>query len=135
MRAIKLFFGAIRTTLTSIPALIVFTIIYAILVATFFRFIWIGVATLWQVFFTYAFMILIPAEFFIFQSAIINRVREQKFRWGAIVLDAVKFLVVTIPILLLGWLIYYLLNKWHLRYPAPIPPVLPNAAAPPGPQP
>src|SRR5437868_1567464 len=132
---LKLWLGTIRTTLTNIGALLIFAIIYAILLATLVRFIWIREATVWQVLFTYAFMILIPAEFFIFQAAIIDRVRDQKFRWRAIMIDAVKFFVATIPILLIGWLLYYLLNKIALRYPAPALPLLPVTQGPPKAQP
>ncbi|PYS23837.1 MAG: hypothetical protein DMF72_07665 [Acidobacteria bacterium] len=135
MSTIKLFLNTIKTTITNVGALLIFAIIYAILLATFFRFIWIREATLWQVLFTYAFMILIPAEFFIFQAAIIDRVRDQKFRWRAIMIDAVKFFVATIPILLLGWLLYYLLNKIALRFPAPAVPLLPVTQGPPKTQP
>jgi len=135
MTTVKLFLTTIKTTLTNVGALIVFAIIYAILLATFFRFIWIREATVWQVLFTYVFMILIPFEFFVFQAAIIDRVRDQKFRWRAIVIDAVKFLVATIPILLAGWLLYYLLNKLAIRYPAPALPVLPVTQGPPRVQP
>jgi len=135
MSTIKLFLNTIKTTITNVGALLIFAIIYAILLATFFRFIWIREATLWQVLFTYAFMILIPAEFFIFQAAIIDRVRDQKFRWRAIMIDAVKFFVATIPILLLGWLLYYLLNKIALRFPAPAVPLLPVTQGPPKAQP
>jgi hypothetical protein len=132
---LKLWFSTIKTTLTNIGALLIFAIIYAILLATFFRFIWIREATVWQVLFTYTFMILIPAEFFVFQAAIIDRVRDQKFRWRAIAIDAVKFLVATIPILLVAWLLYYLLNKIAVRYPAPSLPVLPVTPGPPRVQP
>jgi len=132
---LKLWLSTIRTTLTNTRAFVVFAIIYAILLATFFRFIWIREATVWQVLFTYAFMILIPVVFFIFQAAIIDRVRDQKFRWHAIVIDAVKFLVATIPILLVAWLLYYLLNKIAVRYPAPAVPVLPVTQGPPQAQP
>jgi hypothetical protein len=132
---LKLWFSTIKTTLTNIGALIVFTIIYAILLATFFRFIWIREATVWQVLFTYTFMILIPAEFFIFQAAIIDRVRDQKFRWRAILIDAVKFFVATIPVLLIAWLLAYLLNKLAVRFPAPALPPLPVAPGPPKPAP
>ena len=132
---LRLWFSTIATTLRNIGALMIFAVIYAILLATFFRFIWIREATVWQVLFTYAFMILIPAEFFIFQSAIINRVREQKFRWRAILIDAVKFFVATIPVLLIAWLLYYFLNKLALKYPAPSLPLLPvtQGPAPPAP--
>jgi hypothetical protein len=134
-KTLKLWFGTIRTTLTNIGALAIFAIIYAILLATFFRFIWIREATVWQVLFTYIFMILIPAEFFIFQAAIIDRVRDHKFRWRAIAIDALKFFVVAIPMLLIAWLLYYLLNKIAVRYPAPAVPVFPVLQGPPKPSP
>jgi len=135
MRTIKIFFSAIKTTLTSLPSLAVFALIYALLLAAFFRFIWIREATLWQVFITYTLMVLIPALFFIYQAAIIGKARDLKFRWGAILVDAVKFFVATIPILLIAWLLSYLLNKWQLRFPAPALPTLPVGTAPPSPRP
>lgn len=135
MSTIKLFFSTIKTTLTSIPALAVFAVIYALLLAAFFKFIWTREATVWQVFITYALMVVIPALFFIYQAAIIDRVRDSKFRWGAILIDALKCFVATIPILLVAWLLSYLLNKWQVRYPAPIIPSLPIGTAPPTPQP
>jgi len=135
MSTIKLFFSTIKTTLTSLPALAVFALIYALLLAAFFKFIWTREATVWQVLMTYVLMVLIPALFFIFQAAIIDRVRDQRFRWGVILIDALKFFVTTIPILLLAWLLSYLLNKWQLRYPAPALPSLPIASGPPTPQP
>ena len=135
MNTIKLFFSAIKTTFTNLGALAVYALIYALLVATFFKFIWTREATVWQVFITYLFMVLIPALFFILQAAIIDRVRDQKFRWSAILIDALKFFVVTIPILLLGWLLYYLLNKWQVRYPPPTVITFPTPAGPPGPAP
>ena len=135
MSTIKIFFSAIKTTLTSLPALAVFVLIYALLLVAFFRFIWIREATVSQVFITYALMVLIPAIFFIYQAAIIGRARDRKFRWGAILIDAVKFFVATIPILLIAWLLSYLLNKWQLRFPAPALPTLPVGTAPPSPRP
>lgn len=131
MSTIKLLFSTIKTTLTNLPSLAVFALIYALLLAAFFKFIWTREATVSQVFITYALMVLIPALFFIYQAAIIGRLRDQKFRWGVILIDAVKFFVATIPILLLAWLLSYLLNKWQLRYPAPALPTLPIGAAPP----
>lgn len=134
MSTLKLFFESLKATLTNIGALVVFAILYALLLVTFFRFIWIREATVWQVFVTYTFMILIPVLFFIFQAAIIDRVLDQKFRWRVILIDALKFLAITIPVLLLGWLLYYLLNKIALRYPAPVVQVLPAPQGPPKPQ-
>ena len=132
---LRLWFSTIKTTLTNLPALAVFALVYALLVAAFFKFIWTREATVWQVFITYVLMVLIPALFFIFQATIIDRVRDQKFRWPAILIDAVKFFVASIPMLLLAWLIAYLLNKWQLRYPAPTLPSLPIGSGPPTPQP
>ena len=135
MTGVKLFLNAIKSTFTHIGALAVFAALYALLLAAFFRFIWIREATVWQVLFTYALMILIPALFFIYQAAIIDRTREQRFRWPAIVIDAIKFLVATIPVLLIAWLIHYLLNKIAGRYPAPVPTLLSVTPGPPRTQP
>jgi len=135
MTTLKLWFSTIKTTLTSLPALAVFALLYALLLAAFFKFLWTREATVWQVFITYVLMVLIPALFFIYQAAIIGRARDLKFRWGAILIDAVKFFVATIPILLVAWLLSYLLNKWQLRFPAPALPALPVGTAPPTPRP
>src|ERR1700752_2032578 len=116
MTTIKLWLNTFKSTFTSIGALGIFALIYALLLATFFKFVWTREATVWQVFITYSFMVLIPLEFYFFQAAIINRVRDHKFRWGAIITDTFKFLIITIPVLLVGWLLYYLLSKWQLRY-------------------
>lgn len=129
---VKLWFGTIATTLANPGALLVFAIIYAVLLVASYVFISIREATVWQVLITYALMILIPLGFFTLQSSIINRVLDQKFRWRVILIDALKFLAVTILVLLVVWLLYYLLNKISARYPAPVvvvPPV--NVAAPP----
>ena len=135
MSTIKIFFSTIKNTLTSLPALAVFTLIYALLLAAFFKFLWTREATVWQVFITYALMVLIPALFFIYQAAIIGRARDLKFRWSAILVDALKFFVATIPVLLVAWLLSYLLNKWQLRFPAPALPALPAGTAPATPRP
>jgi len=126
MTTLKLWLGTIVTTFTSIGALLVFAIIYAALVLSSWFFISTREATVRQVLATYVLMFAISALFFIFQAAIIDRAREQKFRWGAILIDAIKFLIVSIPVLLIGWLVYYLLNKWQAHH---LPPVL---AMPPG---
>ena len=70
---------------------------------------------------TYALMILIPALFFLYQAAIISRLRDGKLRLAAVGLNAVRFFLGTIPLLLIAWLLYYLLNKLGARYPAPLP--------------
>jgi hypothetical protein len=59
---------------------------------------------------------------------------DQKFRWRVILIDALKFLAVTILVLSVVWLSYYLLNKISARYPAPVVEVVAaNQATPPAP--
>ncbi|HKU75574.1 MAG TPA: hypothetical protein VJR02_16810, partial [Pyrinomonadaceae bacterium] len=105
MTILKLWFGAIATTLLNPGALLVFAIIYAVLLVASYLFISIREATVVQVFITYALMILIPLGFLTLHSSIINRVLDQKFRWRVILIDALKFLAVTIPVLLVVWLL------------------------------
>lgn len=129
---LKLWFSAIATTIANLRALLVFAASYAVLLAASYFFISIREATIWQVLITYALMMLIPLGFFTLQSSIINRILDQKFRWRVILIDALKFLAVTILVLVVVWLLHYLLNKISARYPAPIvevPPV--DKAAPP----
>ena len=120
MTTLKLWLSTISTTFTNIGAFITFAIIYAALVVSSYFFISTREATVWQVVVTYALMILIPVLFFIFQASIIHRTREGRFRWGAIVVDALKFFIASIPVLLIGWLIYYLLNKWQAHHLPPV---------------
>ena len=133
MTTLKLWLSAIATTFANPGALLVFGIIYAVLLVASYLFISIREATISQVLITYALMIVIPIGFFTFQASIIDRVLDQRFRWRVILIDALKFLAVTILVLLLALLLYYLLNKISARYPAPVvvapPPV--NRAAPP----
>jgi hypothetical protein len=130
---LKLWFSTIVRTFANPGALLVFAIIYAILLVASYMFIWIREATISQVLVTYALMFLIPIGFFTFQAAIIDRVLDQKFRWRVILIDALKFLAVTVPVLLFLWLLYYLLNKISAHYPAPVvqSPAPVNPAAPP----
>jgi hypothetical protein len=119
MTILKLWFSAIRTTFVNAGALLVFATIYAFLLVASYLFISIREATIWQVFVTYALMILIPISFFILQAAIVNRALDQKLRWRVILIDALKFLVVFILVLLVVWLLYSLLNRLSARYPPP----------------
>jgi hypothetical protein len=127
MTTLKLWLSTIANTFTSIGALLVFAIIYAALVLSSWFFISTREATLRQVLVTYVLMFAIPALFFIFQASLIDRAREQKFRWGTIVIDALKFFIVAIPVLLIAWLVYYLLNKWQAHHLPPVIAVLPSA--------
>ena len=117
---LKLWFSTIANTLANPGALLVFAVIYALLLVASYIFIWIREATVSQVLVTYALMILIPIAFFALQAAIIDRTLDQKFRWRIILIDTLKFLAVTIPVLLLVLFLYYLLNKLAARYPAPV---------------
>src|SRR4030095_10676570 len=135
---LKLWFSTIATTFANVGALLVFAILYAFLLVASYIFVSIQEATIWQVCVTYTLMVLIPLGFFILQASIINRELDQKLRWRVILIDAMKFLVVTILVLLVVWLLYYLLNKISTRYPAPVVKVVaanPTPKATPSPQP
>ena len=129
MTTLKLWLSSIATVFANTGALLVFAIIYAFLLAGSYIFISIREATVWQVLVTYALMILIPLGFFTLQAAIVNRAIDQKLRWRVILIDALKFLVVTILVLLVVWLLNYLLNKLAARYPAPVVQAPPPAKA------
>ena len=135
MTAIKLWLSTVRSTFTNIPALLVFAVLYALLLVSAYLFISTRVATVSQVFLTYVLMILIPVEFFLFNASIVDRAREERFHWGAILFDAVKFFIVTIPVLLIAVLLYYLLGKIGARFPPPVTIPLPATAAATKPQP
>lgn len=129
---LKRWFGAIAAMFAHPGALLVFATIYAFLLVASYLFISIREATIWQVLVTYALMILIPLGFFVLQAAIVNRAIAQKLRWRVIFIDALKFFVVCIPVLLVISLLYFLLNKIAVRYPAPVVEVLAtNQATPP----
>jgi hypothetical protein len=135
MTAIKLWLTTIKSTFTNIPTLLVFALLYALLLVSAYLFISTRLATVSQVLLTYALMILIPVEFFLFNASIVDRARGEKFHWGAILIDAVKFFIVTIPVLLIAVLLYYLLGKIGARFPPPVAVGQPAAAAATKPQP
>jgi hypothetical protein len=121
MTPVRNFLETTKTLFKQPGAWLIFAAVYALLVASSYFFISTREATVGQVVVTYALMVVIPALFFLFQASIIDRAREGKFRWGTILIDAVKFFIASIPILLIGWLIYYLLNKWQAHH---LPPVI-----------
>jgi len=116
---LKLWFRTIASTFANFGALLVFAAIYAFLLVASYIFIWIREATIWQVFVTYALLVVIPLGFFTLQAAIIDRALDGTLRWRVILVDALKFLVVFVLVLLVVWLLHYLLNKIAVRYPAP----------------
>ena len=77
--SLKLWFESLRSTLTNLRALGIFIALYALLLVSFYFFISTREATVWQVLVTYALLLLLPAEFFVFQAAILEFARARKF--------------------------------------------------------
>ena len=121
MTTIKRFLETTKKLLTSPRPLALLAALYAVLLATFYGFISIREATVSQVAITFVLLVLIPIQFFVLQAAILHQARTQKFHWPQIGRDAIKLAVVTIPIVLLGFLMNYFLNKWQAHYLAPEP--------------
>ena len=124
-----------KSLLTNPRALAIMAALYAVLLASLYGFISIREATLLQVSLTMLLLVLMPLEFFVLQAAILQHARLGKFHWAQILRDAIKLAVVTIPIVLLGFGINYLLNKWQAHYLAPEPAFILPGAKPPAPQP
>jgi hypothetical protein len=135
MITIKRLLETTKSLLTNPRALAIYAGLYALLLATLYFFITTREATAWQVVITLVFLVLIPAEFFVFQAAIIDRALDQKFHWRAILVSAFKLFVATIPILIVGYVLFILLNKWQAHFPAPSPAALPITPGPPKSQP
>src|ERR1700675_1415207 len=110
---LKTWAGEMKGLLTSPRALALMAALYAVLLATLYGFISIREATVSQVAITYVLLVLIPIEFFLLQAAILDHATTGKFNWPQILRDAIKFAVIAIPIVLLGFLAAYLLNKWQ----------------------
>jgi hypothetical protein len=115
--AFKTWVETIRQLLRSPSSLAIFAGLYALLLATLYGFVSTREATVWQVIVTLSFLVLIPAEFFILQSSIIRHGYDGGFKWGQILRDSIKIAVVTIPMILIGYAIFALLNKWAAHYP------------------
>jgi hypothetical protein len=134
MIVIRRFLAAVRVVLTNPLFLVLSIILYALLLASLYIFVSTREATMVQLLITYFFLLLIPAEFFILQATILTRAQDAKWHWRAIFINAVKLFVVTIPIVIIGYVVWILLNKWQLHYPAPRAPIVfPPATAKPQP--
>ena len=134
MITIKRLLETTKSLLTNPRAVAIYAGLYAVLLATLYFFITTREATPWQVLITLVFLVLIPAEFFLFQAAIIDHSLDQKFHWRAILISAFKLFVATIPILIIGYALFILLNKWQAHFPAPSAAALPITPGPPKPQ-
>ncbi len=130
---LKIWFESLRTTLTSLRT-IVLLVLYALLLVSFYVLISTHEATVWQVFVTYALLLLVPAEFFVFQAAILDFARNRKLAVKQILLSALKLFLVTIPVVLIGAFVWWLMNKLQARFPAPPAPIV-FAPTPPKPRP
>src|ERR1043166_7589971 len=122
--ALKTWFESTRLAFRNGSALVKFAVLYALLLASLYLFVSTRVATLWQVLITFVFFVLIPAEFFILQASILAHAHDAKWHWRAILISGLKLFVATIPILIIGYLIWILLNKWQLRHLAPRLPIV-----------
>jgi hypothetical protein len=130
------FLETIRMLLKNRTTLAIFAALYALLLATLYGFVSTREASVWQVLVTLFFLVLIPAEFFILQATIVDHTRGQGLNWGRILRDSCKLAVVTIPIILLGYVLFVLLNKWQLHFPQPKPVLtLPTSHGPTKPEP
>lgn len=130
---LKTWFESLRTLLTSLRTIILLAL-YALLLVIFYFFISTREATVWQVFVTYALLLLVPAGFFIFQAAILDFARDRQFAIKQVLVSALKLFLVTIAVVLIGALVWWLTNKLQLRYSAKPAPVV-FAPTPPKPQP
>ena len=123
MITIKRLLATTRATFANPRALAIFAVLYALLLASLYAFVATREATIWQVAITLLFLVLAPAEFFILQSSILAHARGDNFHWRGILIDSCKLFVVTIPILIIGYVLFVLLNKWQVHFPAPRPPI------------
>lgn len=121
---LKLWFESLRRTLTNLRAFGIFIVLYALLLVSFYFFISTREATVWQVLVTYALLLILPAEFFGLQAAILEFARARKLVIKKVLSDALKLAVVTIPVLIIGALLWWLMNKLQARFPAPPAPLV-----------
>ncbi len=122
--SLRLWFESLRRTLTNLRALGIFIALYALLLASFYFFISTREATVWQVLATYALMLVLPAVFFVFQAAILEFARARRFAIKNLLVSALKLAAVTIPVLIIGALLWWLMNKLQARFPAPPAPLV-----------
>jgi hypothetical protein len=98
-------------------ALFILLLLYAALIASLYFFIAVREASIWQVLATFLLAIIAPVLFFIIQTIGVRYVEtdvraRDLLRWS--VRDFWKLFVVTVPLLLLAWLIAYLFSKFQV---------------------
>ena len=104
-------------------ALAIFAGIYAALLATLYGFVTIREATWWQVLLTLSFVMLAPVEFFVLQASIVDYARNGKLNWYRALSGSWRLVAVTLPMIILAFLLFVMLNRWQVHFPAPVLPV------------
>jgi hypothetical protein len=127
---LRTWIDSVKKLFHNLRALLILIAMYALLLLSFYIFVSTREATVWQVMVTYLFLVLLPAEFFALQATIIDTARELNFSPRRIAGNALKIFAVTIPVLIVGWVFWVLLDKIQLRYHAPVLPVVPASALP-----
>src|SRR5438876_2305674 len=100
-------------------ALAIFAGIYATLLATLYGFVAIREAAWWQVLLTLCFVILAPVEFFVLQASIVDYARNGRLNWHRTLSGSWKLVAVTVPMIVFGLVLFVMLNRWQLHFPAP----------------
>jgi hypothetical protein len=99
-------------------ALLLVLVLYAALVASLYLFIAVREASLWQVLLTFLLAALVPVLFFVIQVIGVHYVEDgvkAKELLRRASRDFWKLLVVTVPLLLLAWLVIYLFGKFQVN--------------------
>ena len=115
---LRTWIDSVKKLFHNLRALLILIAMYALLLLSFYIFVSTREATVWQVMVTYLFLVLLPAEFFALQATIIDTARELNFSPRRIAGNALKIFAVTIPVLIVGWVFWVLLDKIQLRYHA-----------------
>lgn len=104
-------------------ALLVLLVLYGAMLASTYFFISVREASLWQVLVTFLLAALAPALFFIIQMIGIRYVEDglkTRELLRSALRDFWKLLVVTLPLLLILWLVVYLFGKLQMNVPAAV---------------
>lgn len=119
-----------RSLLNSKSSLAIFAGLYALLLAALYGFIATREAKVWQVLLTLLFVAVVPVIFFLLQATIINSARDARIDWPKALRGSCKLALLALPLILIGWGIAYLLNRWQAHFPAPHPAPLKAVLAP-----
>jgi hypothetical protein len=98
-------------------------LLFLILLSSFYLFISIGQARIWQVLITLLLTLFIPLLFFLFQTMVVGYVQPERKLFPHLKNAGQKFwklFVISIPIILLAWLTIYLINRYQVDLSKPI---------------